>query len=128
MIQNLYAAKDNVRGVYFTTFLATTDGQAVRDNMPAFWRVFPKSDVSLWNLGAFEDLTGKFEPSAPKQVDVDNAYKFPEVKAQNLSDGNPTHDMQKMRDLTAGIDGSGEENRASLDMNPEMAVMPKDKE
>lgn len=85
MTQKMYAAVDKVSGTAFTVFTAVNDGMAVRNNMPNFWRILPKNDVTLYQVGSIDDESLVVVETCKREVDVDNAYKFPEIEVKNDS-------------------------------------------
>lgn len=84
MTYNVYAVRDVVADDTICMFYATTDGMAVRDNLPALSRVRPVADLRLYCVATFDSKTMIVKSfSAPVSVSWDS-YKFPESKGESV--------------------------------------------
>lgn len=84
---NLYAYFDKVSKCYFEAFISHSDGQAVRDTLPAVSRVHPVSDIELYQLGSFVEnncLSPVSLSEKPVLVPFDS-YHFDEKTAEYIS-------------------------------------------
>lgn len=79
MTYNIYCVRDVVADDTICMFYASTDGMAVRDNLPALSRVRPVSDLRLYCVGSFDSKSMTVKAfTSPVAVSWDS-YKFPEA-------------------------------------------------
>lgn len=81
MTYNMYCVRDIVADDAFVTFMAPTDGMAVRENLPALSRMKPVKDMELYRIGTFDSTTMEIKPEPKTAVSWD-AYKFPEKQTE----------------------------------------------
>lgn len=95
MTYNIYCVRDVVADDTICMFYASTDGMAVRDNLPALSRVRPVSDLRLYCVGSFDSklMTVKAFTS-PVAVSWDS-YKFPESKGVDKKDDKKDDKIKK---------------------------------
>ena len=79
MIYNVYCVRDVVADDTICLFYSSTDGVAVRDNLPALSRVRPVDDLRLYRVGSFDSISMQLHcDSSPVLVSWE-VYKFPEM-------------------------------------------------
>lgn len=84
---SIYVACDRVSNDIITVFSASTDGAAVRGNLPALTRLCPQKDLLVFYIG---EVNFEFTPTNPpdsqydcsvspfiRELDIENIYKFP---------------------------------------------------
>lgn len=109
---NLYEARDTVanggKGRTIAIFADETDGRAVRNTMPNFWRYIEPQYTELYKIGTWNDLEGNGAITLPKEkIDMQFAAEHPEVKAENESKDRST-DYQTMQKIQAEIENNQE--------------------
>lgn len=116
-MSKLYEIRDRIGKTTLNIVIAESDGQAVRDNMPNFWRFIPKDDVELYEIGEFDRSTGTGDIGGGKRkVDIEYAYKFPETIAKNESK-DVNSDIQAMQKISAEIEANADKQAAAASRN-----------
>lgn len=81
MIYNMYCVRDIVADDAFVTFMAPTNGMAIRENLPALSRMKPVKDMELYKIGTFDSKTMEIK-AEPKTAVSWEEYKFPEKQTE----------------------------------------------
>lgn len=87
----VYVIRDVVSGQCLGTGLSPTDGAFMRDNMVYLLSRRRLEDLEYYHIGSFDEDNFTLE-SSPKRLCSNEAYKFPETKAQKLSE----EDIEKL--------------------------------
>lgn len=71
MLYNLYSVRDKIVNAYNAPTLFVNE-EAAKRSFRALLQKRPDiaEDLSLWNLGTFEDETGTIIPNMPKMVEM----------------------------------------------------------
>lgn len=86
---NLYVVADKVSGKYFECFFANTDGEAIRNNLPALCRIRRKDDIQIIRVAQiYEDIVDNqnFQIGIIENENVPfDTYHFDEITAESMS-------------------------------------------
>lgn len=71
MLYNLYAVRDKIVGAYNAPTLFVNE-EAAKRSFKALLQKRPDiaEDLTLWNIGTFEDETGTIIPTIPRLVEM----------------------------------------------------------
>lgn len=86
MKKNLYLIRDRISDQILVAPIAVSDGQMIRDNVPAIVRStnIPHTDLEFFCVGTVTDV-GVVELCESRHVPFDS-YKFPEVPQQPVTE------------------------------------------
>lgn len=105
-MSKIYEIRDRIGNTTLNLVIAESAGQAVRDNMPNFWRFLPKEDVEMYEIGTWNRSTGVgFMKEQRLKIDIETAYRFPEVVAKNESKS-VAEDIQTMQKIETEIENN----------------------
>lgn len=86
---NLYVVADVVSGKYFECFFANSNGEALRNNLPALCRLHRKDDIKIFRVA---ELSDDFKPDCDINLvhvpDEDiplDSYHFDEITAESMN-------------------------------------------